>query len=105
MRKQIAHEAITISFIHSQTRLLLRPKDAWRQSVGKCRNIRLVGRGQLNETSEVGADGVQGSNVGKAELAKSGLDDGNTSFLGSVSGRGAVDCLYDFVDVGGDEGV
>lgn len=54
--KQVTHKAVAVAFVHAQSRLLSWTEYARRKYVGQGRNISLIRRGKLNETSEVGAD-------------------------------------------------
>ena len=53
----------------------------------------------------MGGEGVEGGDVGEAELAKGILQDGDTGLCGSRGVGSGVDGFDDFVDLRGDERV
>lgn len=99
VRKKVTDEAVAVALIHRQARFLPWPQDAWRECIGQCCNISLVGRCQLNETSEVCADRVERCDVSEAELAKGRLQNRDPSLFGDICSGGAVDGLDNLVDV------
>jgi hypothetical protein len=99
VRKQVADEAVAVALVHCQTRFLSGSQNAWRKGIGQCCNISLVGRSELDETSEMGTDRVKRCDVSETELAKSRLENRDPSFFRDVRSRGTVDGLDDLIDV------
>jgi hypothetical protein len=103
--EQITHEAVAVSLVHAQTRFLARAKDAWRKCGRKSRDKGFVSRSQLDETSEVSANGVKGRNVRETQLAERRLQDRHPSLFSNIGGSGAVDSLDDFVHMRRNKGI
>ena len=56
--EEIAHESVAILLLASKTTLSLRAQDARREIRGERGSVRLIRRGELEETGEVRGDGV-----------------------------------------------
>jgi hypothetical protein len=90
--------------------------------VGEVLYVFFVSGGEVYEAGEMGGDGVEGGDVVESELAKGGLENFDAwrgvdtwcrcrrDELVGLSGRyrgggGGVDCLDNFVDLGGYQGI
>ena len=69
--KEIPDQAVAVPFVHGQTVFLSGAEDAGSKSVSERGDVALVGRGEFNQACEVGAESIEGSDVGKAKLAES----------------------------------
>lgn len=75
-----------MAFIHGETALDTGSKDARRQGLGQSSDVLLLGGGQINQTGEMGHDGIKRGNVDETELSKSTLEHLDPSlFRGLVS--------------------
>lgn len=97
--EQVANKTVAVALVHAQSRLLSWTEDAWRKSIGQGGHISLIRRRQLNETGEVGAHRIKGSDVGQTQLTKSRLEDRNPRLLSDVRSGSAVDGLDNLIYV------
>lgn len=67
-----------MAFVHGEVGVEAWAEDAGRKVVSEGGDEFFVGGGEFDEASEVGSYGVEGCDVGEAELAEGVLEDGDT---------------------------
>lgn len=97
--EEVAYQSVAVSLLRRQAALRLRSEDAPGEVVGERRDVALVRRRQLDETREVGGDGVEGGNVGQPKLTQGVLNHRDPRRLVRLARLGGVDGLDDLVDV------
>lgn len=73
--EKVPEQANIVLLVHTKTSLLLRSHDAWCKGGAQALNIAVVCAGELDESSEVGDQSIQCSNIGKSQLSQSRLND------------------------------
>ena len=99
--EEIAHQAIGVALMHGEGVFDAGTQDAGREGLREGGDEGFVRGGKFDEAGEVRRDGVEGGDVGEAQLAEGVLQNGDAGrgVGGGIGGR--VDGLDDFVDLAG----
>ena len=103
--EEIADQAIGMALVHGQGVFHAGPQDAGREGLRERGDEGFVGRRELYQACNVCADGVEGGDVGEAQLTKGVLKDSDASGRVGRGVGGRVDGFDDFVDLAGNDAV
>lgn len=105
VREEVADQAVAVALVHRERALHAGAQDARRQRLRQRRDVRLVGRRQVDQAREMGHERVERGDVVETELAEGALQHLDPSLLRRLVRGGRVDGLDDLVDLRRNNGI
>lgn len=97
--EEVADKPVGLPVMHGQRGFDARAEDARGKGVAEAGYEGFVGGGEFDEAGEVCGDGVEGRDVGQAELAEGVLQHGNAGRVGCFGCGGVVYRFDNLVDL------